>query len=184
MAGAMRLVSLSRGHDPRDFALFAFGGAGPLHATALARELAIPTVLVPARPGITNALGCVVADLRHDYVRTVNKPLSAVDDALISGIYAEQCEAGRATIEREGVPVRALRYVHTADMQFQGQSHILSVGVDRPGIDAAGLHNAFAAAYWRRHSCFVPIAELRLTAPLIGQVQARLRSATRALHER
>ena len=77
MAGAIRLVSLSRGHDPRDFALFAFGGAGPLHATALARELAIPTVMVPARPGITNALGCVVADLRHDYVRTVNKPLSA-----------------------------------------------------------------------------------------------------------
>ena len=53
MAGAIRLVSLSRGHDPRDFALFAFGGAGPLHATALARELSIPTVLVPARPGIT-----------------------------------------------------------------------------------------------------------------------------------
>ena len=70
MAGAIRLVSLSRGHDPRDFALFAFGGAGPLHASALARELSIPTVLVPARPGITNALGCVVADLRHDYVRT------------------------------------------------------------------------------------------------------------------
>ena len=81
MAGAIRLVSLSRGHDPRDFALFAFGGAGPLHATALARELGIPTVLVPARPGITNALGCVVADLRHDYVRTINKPLSAIDDA-------------------------------------------------------------------------------------------------------
>ena len=82
MAGAVRLVSLSRGHDPRDFALFAFGGAGPLHATALARELGIPTVLVPVRPGITNALGCVVADLRHDYVRTVNKPLSAVRSIL------------------------------------------------------------------------------------------------------
>src|SRR5215475_518845 len=144
MAGAMRLVSLSRGRDPRDFALFAFGGAGPLHATALARELAIPTVLVPARPGITNALGCVVADLRHDYVRTINKPLSAVDDKLISGIYAEQVAEGRATIEREGVPVRALRHVHTADMQFQGQSHILSVGVDSPLIDVDGLHKAFA----------------------------------------
>src|SRR5471030_1568920 len=90
MAGAIRLVSLSRGHDPRDFALFAFGGAGPLHSTALARELAIPTVLVPARPGITNALGCVVADVRHDYVRTVNKPLSALDDATVARIYAEQ----------------------------------------------------------------------------------------------
>ena len=158
MAGAIRLVSLSRGHDPRDFALFAFGGAGPLHATALARELAIPTVLVPARPGITNALGCVVADLRHDYVRTVNKPLSAVDDADVERIYAEQKAEGEATIRREGVPVRELRAVYTADMQFQGQSHILSVGVDRPDIGVAGLHKAFAAAYWRRFG--IELAEI------------------------
>ncbi len=67
MAGAIRMVSVSLGADPRDFALFAFGGAGPLHATALARELGIPRVLIPPRPGITNAIGCVVADLRHDY---------------------------------------------------------------------------------------------------------------------
>ena len=148
MAGAIRLVSLSRGHDPRDFALFAFGGAGPLHATALARELAIPTVLVPARPGITNALGCVVADLRHDYVRTVNKPLSAIDDATIAGIYAEQAALGNATIQKEGVAVRELRRVLSADMQFQGQSHILSVGVERADIGVEGLRRAFAAAYW------------------------------------
>ncbi len=150
MAGAIRLVSLSRGHDPRDFALFAFGGAGPLHATALARELGIPTVLVPARPGITNALGCVVADLRHDYVRTVNKPLSAVDDALVEKIFAEQSQEGRLTIGGEGVPVREMRYIHSADMQFQGQSHILSVAVERSDIGVEGLHKAFAAAYWRR----------------------------------
>ncbi|TAJ36244.1 MAG: hydantoinase/oxoprolinase family protein [Reyranella sp.] len=158
MAGAIRLVSLSRGHDPRDFALFAFGGAGPLHATALARELAIPTVLVPARPGITNALGCVVADLRHDYVRTVNKPLSGLDDATVARIYAEQSTEGETTIGREGVPVRELRRVHTADMQFQGQSHILSVGVDRPDIGVAGLHKVFAAAYFRRFG--IELAEI------------------------
>jgi N-methylhydantoinase A len=156
MAGAIRLVSLSRGHDPRDFALFAFGGAGPLHATALARELAIPTVLVPARPGITNALGCVVADLRHDYVRTVNKPLSALDDATIAGIYAEQAAQGEATIKQEGVPVRDLRRVLSADMQFQGQSHILSVGIERTDIGVDGLHKAFAAAYFRRFGIELP----------------------------
>ncbi len=156
MAGAVRLASLSRGHDPRDFALFAFGGAGPLHATALARELGIPTVLVPVRPGITNALGCVVADLRHDYVRTVNKPLSAVDDATVARIYAEQAAEGEATIAREGVPVRELRRVLSADMQFQGQSHILSVGVDSVDIGVAGLHKAFAAAYFRRFGIELP----------------------------
>ncbi len=171
MAGAIRLVSLSRGHDPRDFALFAFGGAGPLHATALARELAIPTVLVPARPGITNALGCVVADLRHDYVRTVNKPLSAVDDATVARIYAEQAAEGEATIAREGVPVRELRRVLAADMQFQGQSHILSVGVESADIGVAGLHKAFAAAYFRRFGielAEIPPVLVNLHAAVIG----------------
>ena len=158
MAGAIRLVSLSRGHDPRDFALFAFGGAGPLHATALARELSIPTVLVPARPGITNALGCVVADLRHDYVRTVNKPLSALDETTVGRIFGDQSTEGKKTIEGEGVPVRELRYIHSADMQFAGQSHILSVGVESPDISIAQLHKAFAAAYWRRFG--IELAEI------------------------
>ena len=81
MAGAIRMVSLARGLDPRDFTLFAFGGAGPLHAVALARELGIPEVLVPARPGLTNALGCLVADLRQDFVNTLNVPLDGADMA-------------------------------------------------------------------------------------------------------
>ena len=95
MAGAIRMVSISVGADPRDFALFAFGGAGPLHATALARELSIPRVLVPARPGITNALGCVVADLRHDFVRTLNRPLDVADICDVHSIFAAQEEEGR-----------------------------------------------------------------------------------------
>jgi N-methylhydantoinase A len=111
---------------------------------------------VPARPGITNALGCVVADLRHDYVRTVNKPLSALDDATISGVYAEQAAEGEATIGKEGVPVRELRRVLSADMQFQGQSHILSVGIERPDVGVEGLRRAFAAAYFRRFGIELP----------------------------
>ncbi|MBM3644110.1 MAG: hydantoinase/oxoprolinase family protein [Alphaproteobacteria bacterium] len=156
MAGAIRLVSLQRGHDPRDFALFAFGGAGPLHATALARELAIPTVLVPARPGITNALGCVVADLRHDYVRTVNKPVSALAAGEVAAIFAAQIAEGRATIVAEGVPVTTIRHVHGADMQFQGQSHILQVPIADTNIDAARLRAAFADAYFRRFGIELP----------------------------
>jgi N-methylhydantoinase A len=129
-----------------------------LHASALARELAIPTVMVPARPGITNALGCVVADLRHDFVRTINKPLSALEDNVISAIFAEQSEEGRRTIEGEGVPLRALRCLYSADMQFQGQSHILSVSLERPDIGVSGLRKAFAAAYWRRFG--IELAEI------------------------
>jgi len=95
MAGAIRLVSLSRGHDPRDFILLAFGGAGPLHAAALARELGIPKVLIPARPGLTNALGCLVADLRHDFVRTINKPLSMLNEADLVSVLNAHIEEGK-----------------------------------------------------------------------------------------
>lgn len=113
-------------------------------------------MLVPARPGITNALGCVVADLRHDYVRTINKPLSAIDDATIAAVYAEQAAEGRKTIVKEGVPVRELRRVLAADMQFQGQSHILSVAVENDSIGVDGLRAAFAAAYFRRFGIELP----------------------------
>ncbi|TIV74030.1 MAG: hydantoinase/oxoprolinase family protein, partial [Mesorhizobium sp.] len=98
MAGAIRMVSVSRGHDPRDFALFAFGGAGPLHATALARELGLPRVLVPARPGITNALGCVVADLRHDFVNTINQPVKLLDEAALREVLERHRNEGEALI--------------------------------------------------------------------------------------
>jgi len=159
MAGAVRMVSLARGHDPRDFALFAFGGAGPLHAVALARELAIPRVLIPARPGLTNALGCAVADVRHDFLRTVNRPLAEVADAPVRRILDEQTAEGRATIARERVAVERIDFVHRADMQFEGQSHILSVAL--PGLDVtvADLQRLFAEAYWQRFQ--VELAEIR-----------------------
>jgi len=159
MAGAVRMVSLARGHDPRDFALFAFGGAGPLHAVALARELAIPKVLIPARPGLTNALGCAVADVRHDFLRTVNKPLAEVVDALVRRILDEQIAEGRATIERERVSVERIDFVHRADMQFEGQSHILSVALPGLEVTRADLHRLFEEAYWQRFE--VELKEIR-----------------------
>jgi N-methylhydantoinase A len=156
MAGAIRMVSLARGHDPRDFALFAFGGAGPLHAAALARELGIPRLLIPMRPGITNALGCVVADLRHDYVRTVNRAVPLLPDRLVRDVLAAQIEEGRRTLAREQADITEIRLLHRADMQFQGQSHLL--GVDLPGIavTAADLQKAFEAAYWQRFGVALP----------------------------
>jgi N-methylhydantoinase A len=157
MAGAIRMVSLARGHDPRDFALFAFGGAGPLHAAALARELGIPRLLVPMRPGITNAIGCAVADLRHDYVRTINKPVEALGTSEVRAAFAEQVEEGRATLAREDVAVEEVVVLHRADMQFQGQSHLLAVEIAAPEtVTREQLHEAFAAAYWRRFEVALP----------------------------
>ncbi len=156
MAGAIRMVSLSLGADPRDFALFAFGGAGPLHASALARELGVPRVLVPCRPGITNALGCVVADLRHDYVRTLNRPLDGLDEAEIHRAFAEQIAAGEAEIGRESIALDGIRHIHSVDMQFIGQTHLLRVGLDTATPSRAQLQQLFERAYWRRFHVELP----------------------------
>ncbi|MGZ5725385.1 MAG: hydantoinase/oxoprolinase family protein [Caldimonas sp.] len=172
MAGAIRMVSLARGHDPRDFALFAFGGAGPLHAAALARELAIPNVLIPARPGLTNALGCVVADLRHDFVATVNQPLESLAEGRMAEVFAAQIAAGQTLLARENVAVERVVMLHRADMQFQGQSHILPVDIDSTAITVDALRQVFAAAYWKRFGVALP--EIRpvlvnLHTAVIGQ---------------
>ena len=156
MAGAIRMVSLARGHDPRDFVLFPFGGAGPLHAVALARELAIPRLLIPARPGITNALGCVVADARHDYVNTINKPLHALEIALVWSTLEAQIAEGRATLAREGMAIEGTRILHFADMQFQGQSHILTLALPQLKVAKDELQRLFEAAYWERFGVELP----------------------------
>jgi len=156
MAGAVRMVSLARGHDPRDFALFAFGGAGPLHASALARELGIPRVLVPARPGITNALGCVVADLRYDFVRTVNRPVADLDEAAMQEILEEQKAAGVALIEQEAVRPDTIRFLHSADMQFVGQTHLINVPLPSAEIDRGTLQALFEKAYFARFKVSLP----------------------------
>lgn len=156
MAGAIRMVSISMGADPRDFALFAFGGAGPLHACELARELAVPRVLIPARPGITNALGCVVADLRHDFVRTLNRPLDAVDMSEVHGVLAAQEAEGRRLIGAERIALDAVEVEWSADMQFLGQTHLLRVALPggRPSRD--DLQARFSAAYNARFRVDLP----------------------------
>ena len=156
MAGAIRMVSISLGADPRDFALFAFGGAGPLHATALARELAIPRVLIPARPGITNALGCVVAELRHDFVRTLNRPLDSADMGLAHAILAEQSAEGRALIEAEGIALTGVTAEYSADMQFIGQTHLLRIPLPSATPTRAEVQTLFEAAYHARFRVSLP----------------------------
>jgi N-methylhydantoinase A len=156
MAGAIRMVSVARGHDPRDFALFAFGGAGPLHASALARELGLPKVLVPARPGITNALGCVVADMRHDFVNTLNQPVAALDEAKMQAILEGHRHEGEALIAKEAVRPQVIRVTHSADMQFVGQTHIINVPLPSPAIDRETLQGLFEKAYFARFKVELP----------------------------
>ena len=104
MIGAMRLVSVQRGYDPRQFVLVAFGGAGPLHANALARELGIPAVLVPPNPGIASAVGMLMTDLRHEFVTTRRVRLDALTPEALESLFADFLEEGSARLDRDGVP--------------------------------------------------------------------------------
>jgi N-methylhydantoinase A len=156
MTGAIRMVSLSKGHDPRDFVLFAFGGAGPLHAVALAREIGIPEVLVPARPGLTNALGCLVADLRQDLVNTLNRGLDDIPEAEIAATLAAQRDRGLATVLAEKGEVEEAVVLHSAEMQFRGQTHLIRVALPSPAVTRAEVQAAFEAAYFARFQVRLP----------------------------
>lgn len=172
MAGAIRMVSLSLGADPRDYALFAFGGAGPLHATALAAELGIPRVLVPARPGMTNALGCVVADLRHDSVRTLNRPLDTADMADVHAILAGQIEIGKNRINAAGIELTNTQIDISADMQFIGQTHLLRVPLPSGTPSREDMQQRFEAAYHARFRVNLPTIRanlVNLNTSVIGQ---------------
>lgn len=172
MAGAVRMVSISLGADPRDFALFAFGGAGPLHAVALARELAVPKVLVPARPGLTNALGCVVADLRHDFVRTLNRGLDGLDIGQVHEVLAAQEAEGRRLVGAERVALKGVRVERSADMQFVGQTHLLRVALPSGTPTLAELQTLFEGAYWARFKVELPeirAALVNLNTSVVGE---------------
>jgi N-methylhydantoinase A len=175
MSGAIRMVSLSRGYDPRDFVLFAFGGAGPLHAAALARELGIPEVLVPARPGLTNALGCLVADLRQDMVNTLNTALDRVDIAEVHTVLAAQRDRGVAVVEADKDEIESTIVLHSADMQFRGQTHLIRVALPRADISRDEIQALFEEAYFARFQVKLP--EIRavlvnLNTSVIGRRRA------------
>jgi N-methylhydantoinase A len=175
MAGAIRMMSLARGEDPRDFALFAFGGAGPLHAAALAAELGIPQVLIPPRPGITNAIGCVVADARYDFVQTVNQPLAKIDIAEVSAILRAQVREGEAALAREKTPIVGITVLHSADMQFRGQTHLLRVALASAALSREELQDLFERAYFERFAVKLPeigAMLINLNTSVIGQRKA------------
>ena len=175
MAGAVRMVSLSRGHDPRDFALFAFGGAGPLHAVSLARELNIPQVLVPARPGLTNALGCLVADLRQDIVNTINRPLDDIDMADIQATLEDQKARGLELNSEEQDEIVSTTVMHSADMQFRGQTHLIRVAIPSTDISREELQKLFEEAYFQRFRIRMPeirAALVNLNTSVIGERRA------------
>ena len=146
MAGRMRLMSIERGLDPRDFALVAFGGAGPLHGGALIREVGVSTMLVPLYPGVLCALGCVYADLRYDLSQTIEKRTDRLGANELAEVMARQRQQGQKQLDESQVPIDHASLTHAADMAYAGQIHSLRVPI-QADWSPAQMEQAFVQTY-------------------------------------
>ena len=157
MALAVRSITAGRGLDPRDYALAAYGGGGPLHAVAIARELGIPRVVIPPAPSTFSAWGMLATDLRHDLVRTVLEPLEQTDAAWAQARYAEMQREIAAILPGEGTPV-----THRAvDLRYLGQEHTVTVALGDVD-DWAGLRKQFDDAHERAYGYAAPDVDVQL----------------------
>jgi N-methylhydantoinase A len=171
MSLAVRGVSVARGFDPRDFAMLAFGGAGPLHAAEIARELHIPKLIVPRVPGHFSALGMLMANLRHDYVRTYYKSLAASDFTEIGRVFDEMIAEGRQLLIDEGTIPEAIHVQRFLDLRYIGQEFPIQTPVSGEAVkaaDLAGMRASFDELHDRRygHQAVdepIEIVNLRLT---------------------
>jgi N-methylhydantoinase A len=149
MAGAIRRVSVDRGHDPRRFALVGFGGAGPAHIVELAAEIGSTRVLIPPQPGITSALGCLLADVRHDFVHAVNTDVDTITAEQVRDVFAAQREQGVRILRQDQFPAERIKVHHFADMAYTKQLHNLLVPLSDASERWTGNHltEAFLECY-------------------------------------
>ncbi len=163
MAGRTRVVSIEKGYDPRDFALVAYGGAGPLHAGAIMREVGIGRCVIPYYPGVLCALGSAAADLRQDISRTVMQDLDSLDYAEFRTIVDNMVVEGEDLIRGEGVPVERIDVLVSADMSYEGQRHNIRVNLPAK-ISPQTLREAFDVAYTREYRQTLDSLGVRMTA--------------------
>jgi N-methylhydantoinase A len=159
MSHMVRWVTTERGLDAADFTLVAYGGAGPLHAAMVARELRIAKVVIPRAPGHFSAYGMLVADLRRDFVKTWFMPLAEASFAAMEEIYAEMERRGREAIGRSGVNIAGVAVQRAADMRYVGQEHAVTVELAGELFDAEdrdGIKRRFDAVHERRYGYSAP----------------------------
>ena len=170
IAGSLRRVSIDKGHDPREFALFSFGGSGPLHVGYLLRELSISQGIVPYYPGIASAWGCVIADRQHDFVTMQNTLLSELDLAVVEQIYADHLAAGEEMLAGENVPLQRVNVVREADISYEGQTHVIRTALPAGELShetiAASFRSAYLQHYGRVEEGFGGLEELLAQIPI------------------
>ena len=176
MTNALRLVSVQRGYDPRDFVLVAFGGAGPVHANRLAIEVQIPRTIIPVSPGTTSAMGLLVTDLKHDYSRTLIQRVDQVDAEMVAKTYRELEVDGRGCLEREGMNPEEITFLHQVDMRYVGQSYELTIALPEGRLGGAEVARVLSQFHREHHRAYgysasaepVEFVNLRLSA--IGKI--------------
>ena len=174
MAGAIRLVSIERGHDPADFAAMPFGGGGALHTGALIKEVGLRSALVPRFPGVTSALGCVVADMRHDRVQTVNRLLDGLDAASLGADMKKVSDETAELLKAAGVSFERVDRIFELDMLYLGQTHTVSVPLSMPAGDLTvdAIRDAFEAAYrsaFGRLLAGIPMRVMNYRVAVVGR---------------
>jgi N-methylhydantoinase A len=173
MAGAIRLVSIEKGHDPSKFAAMPFGGGGSLHTGALIKEVGLGSALVPRFPGVTSALGCVVADMRHDRVQTVNRLLSDIDAVALGNDLQNVADATERVVTSAGAAFARIDRVFEFDMLYLGQTHTVAVAVDPSGgLTTEAIQTSFNAAYGAAYGRLldgIPVRVMNYRVTVIGR---------------
>ncbi|MGH2341688.1 hydantoinase/oxoprolinase family protein [Segnochrobactraceae bacterium EtOH-i3] len=172
MAGAIRLVSIERGLDPTDFSAMPFGGGGSLHTGALIKEVGVARALVPRHPGVVSALGCVVADMRHDTVMTIDRPLDGLDVAMLTGHIRRLVAESRAVLARADVAFTGIDEIVELDMLHLGQTHTVTAELPAGDPTPEGIRAAFDRAYratFGRLLDGVPVKVMNLRVAVIGR---------------
>ena len=187
MAAALGVVSVQRGYDPREFVLIVAGGAGPIHAAAIARELDIPLILVPRESSVFCAAGMLLSDLQHDYVHTYACDIEQVDREEVGRHYQQMSEAGRRTLTDEGISGEQVDIHFSADLHYVGQFHEVEVPAAAALSMTAGDLEAVVEAFHQRHDTLygyamrgtpVELINLRVTARGITSKPDLMRNAT------
>ncbi len=187
MARAIRAVTVERGKDPRDLALMAFGGGGPLHAVDVARLLGMRRVIISPVSGVFSAAGMLAAEAAHEFVRPVLTPLARVPATAMQAARDEMAAAGHDALAGEGYAASTIRLRFAADLRYRGQSSQLTVPMPAQGFDAASLHAGFERLYretfgYAADGEEVELVNLRLSA--IGTATSRIDFTTLALDAR
>lgn len=168
MAGAIRLMSIERGHDPQKFAAVPFGGGGALHVSAMIKDVGLAAALVPRYPGVTSALGCVIADIRHDQVQTLNLALEGVDVEALNRRMVSEAAKAREVVEAARLSTERIDTLFELDMHYVGQTHAVRVPLPAnitggcTDVSEVMIRHAFEAAYRASFSRLLPDVPVRI----------------------